>query len=349
MRSRRRLFYFLGLPAEVPPPAGSSSASSVATAGAVLLLTGAGAATGLAGPTTAGELALEGGGSATATSFADTGPPVILPGGTMTAASDASATPAVMLSPSATATGTSTGSAAVTSTQLAAGTSTGTSSASALGDVAIGLSGSAIGVSRASAGGMAGPAFRVYVRNNDGTLDLRRAVAGGGRDLDLAGVLSAGVWRLAVTRVDQYGSESDPADVRSQLTVTVDGGTVSAAMIEPTQLAARPIEGGEIELVWHAVPSRLSGGGFAVAVEYEIAAVADLGTVLETVTAGRAGIFIVQTEGGAFADGDTVRLAVRASDGEISGARGLWVVAPAVVVDGSGPTPAPELIDEVSA
>lgn len=159
--------------------------------------------------------------------------------------------------------------------------------------------------------------------------------------LDLASLnLADGRHTLGLASVDQWGSET-PADQRATIAVTVEGGSPAADLVPPTNPRTWAEGGGSIGLTFLAADV---DGAHQRPAEYEIAEADDLATILTTVD----GAFRQATVSvGPFADGRTVRLRVRASDGQppgSGGTRGKWVAAPAIVADASAP-PAPGLAD----
>jgi hypothetical protein len=184
-------------------------------------------------------------------------------------------------------------------------------------------------------GGCPAPGLRLY---DQGTGDLLVTIPlpvepGTAFAFDLAALgLSEGAYELGVTATNEYGCVSDVATID----VLVDaGGSPATDLIRPDDVTAEAIAGGEVRLRWTALGDVAQAASQVEPAEFEVAETGDLGTVLETVSWRRSRAFSVDV--GAFTHGASVTLAVRASDGEVSGLRGPWVEAGAVVADSVGP------------
>ncbi len=157
------------------------------------------------------------------------------------------------------------------------------------------------------------------------------------RTFDLSGLIPDGAKRLSIVRQDKFGNRSSAQIIDSE---TVSD-TPAAELAKATSITTVALAGGMIAVDW----TYNDDGRQAVPAEWEIAALADLGTILKTVTGStvspQARRF--RAELGPYTDDNTVRLAVRASDGVVSGLRGVWIVAPPVVAQADTPA-APEFI-----
>ncbi len=153
-------------------------------------------------------------------------------------------------------------------------------------------------------------------------------------DLSTLG-LGEGEWTLGLSRINAYGCES----THTTVAVSIDaGGNPTVNLLPATDLRTWPTDGGNIAVSWIA---RDLDGQYQRAAAYEIAEAPGSNgpvTVLATVTAGKRGAF--ELEVGPFSHGQTVRLMVRASDGDASGGggRGEWVAAPPAVADAAAPS-----------
>jgi hypothetical protein len=150
-------------------------------------------------------------------------------------------------------------------------------------------------------------------------------------DLSTLG-LADGRYTLGLSYVDDWGSESE----RTRIAAAIESGAVRTELLPPSDLRAWAIAGGKVTLTFALARLPFSGVIHQPAAEYEIAEAGDLSTILATVAGGN----FIETELGPFNDGDTVRLRVRASDGQAPGSGGLrgpWIQAPAVVADASAP------------
>ncbi len=149
---------------------------------------------------------------------------------------------------------------------------------------------------------------------------------------DLTNILPAGQWVIGLTRVDQYGSESEMA----RFAIEIDGaGDAARQLVFPTLVRARPLAGGQVELRWISANTTDQ----LDPTEFEIADQTELATILRTVAAQGQRSF--ETTLGPFSRGATVALAVRASNG--ASQRGTWALSDAVVADNEAP-PAPVVI-----
>jgi hypothetical protein len=167
---------------------------------------------------------------------------------------------------------------------------------------------------------------------------LLLTVPGSERSVSLGGLFAAGDWTLGMTRVDQYGNESDPDDATISLEVD-GGGNVATQLIDPSNVYVEAIAGGAVRVEFHAVQPMTPGSGAAqqvMATEFEVADAADLSTILATITRGNQTV-IRETlaPGGGFSHGQKVRLYVRASDGASN--RGPWVAGNVVAADSEAP------------
>lgn len=188
-----------------------------------------------------------------------------------------------------------------------------------------------------------GEKFQLY--HNDEAGALLANIPEDFRSFNLASLgLAPGTWELALRRVDAFGTPS----VVAVITVPISsGGAIQSALLAATSADAWPATDGRVRLVWFAIPEP----GDAQPAEWEIADAADLATILATVTGdGRRFYETIVSDTGdvAFANGATVRLRLRASDGVAlggGGQRGPWVAAPAVVADSEAPE-VPEVQDD---
>ncbi|MEL6311799.1 MAG: hypothetical protein AAFQ17_05435, partial [Pseudomonadota bacterium] len=126
--------------------------------------------------------------------------------------------------------------------------------------------------------------------------------------------------------------KSEPATI----TLNVGASDTETATIEPTSLLAVATAAGGVAVSWISVDRT---GLLTRPAEFEVAEASDLATILATVAGG---VGVRSTELSGFTDGQAVQLAVRSSDGLVSGSRGDWIYANAVGADSSGPaTPTP--------
>lgn len=153
--------------------------------------------------------------------------------------------------------------------------------------------------------------------------------------LSTIGLVSAGGWTLGLARVDQYGTESDPAD--AQIIVEIEGdGDALTEVAAPETLTAVVLAAGMIRLRWQIHRQAYQ----ALPAEFEVADAADLATPLvDPVTGNRVGIFEVEI--GPFSHGQTVRPRIRATDG--ASFVGPWVGDLVVIADNQAP-PAAEVV-----
>jgi hypothetical protein len=175
--------------------------------------------------------------------------------------------------------------------------------------------------------------YRLYDQFDDALL-AEAAVDATSLDLSTLG-LADGRYTLGLSYVDDWGSESE----RTRIAAAIESGAVRTELLPPSDLRAWAIAGGKVTLTFALARLPFSGVIHQPAAEYEIAEAGDLSTILATVAGGN----FIETELGPFNDGDTVRLRVRASDGQAvsgggsGGKRGPWIQAPAVVADASAP------------
>ena len=179
-----------------------------------------------------------------------------------------------------------------------------------------------------------GDLYSAFLIRDADTGDLVKRVDLDARSLDLDGLLPAGAWNLAIYARDQYGTESDPAAI----TIEVDGGGTGAAEPRrPIDLQAWAIDGGQVRTQWLDVPAE----GQTEPTAWQLAESDDLATILATVTMDTSRR-LYESDLAGFTDGQTVRLAVRSTDGATTGP---WQYFPVVVADNSAPDAA-TILDE---
>jgi hypothetical protein len=170
----------------------------------------------------------------------------------------------------------------------------------------------------------------VFVRDVDYTTSI---VTGNCHQEVITGMLPAGEYTLGISYIDQYGNESR----LNTINVPFDGsGNVRVQFVSPFRVTATAIAAGYVTVTWFVQ----NVNQFQVQpAEYEIAEVGDLSTILDTVTATSSNNYTIDV--GAFANGDTIGLRVRSSDG--AGTYGPWVAANDVVADSVAPA-APTIV-----
>lgn len=169
-----------------------------------------------------------------------------------------------------------------------------------------------------------------------GQLLLKQALPGGGAggafSFDVGAVgLAAGTYQLGVAAVNAYRCEGPLALV----TVEIDAGGQVGALIDAQRVTAEAMAGGEVAVRWEAYRPIGEDSERTEPAEFEVAETGDLGAVLATVAYSRTGFHGADL--GPYADGVSKTFAVRSSDGEVGGLRGVWVAADAVVADAAGP------------
>ena len=156
------------------------------------------------------------------------------------------------------------------------------------------------------------------------------------RAIDLNGLgLADGVKRLELLAVDEYGSESE----RVLVDVEILAGVVRTELASPVSLSLVVLDGG---LVLAEARVGQSNALFQLVTPAAWEFVDEAGLVLETVPWAGGGVAV---ELGPFGDGETVRLGVRTSDGEVGGSRSRVVWGGPVVARATGPK-APVLLEE---
>lgn len=149
---------------------------------------------------------------------------------------------------------------------------------------------------------------------------------------DLDGLLAEGSYTLGVSAVNVYGCESE----RETIGVEIGSvGSVDQGMIQPTNVYAEVLAAGMVAIGWDAIEDLTSDTNQLAPAAFEVAEAGDLGTVLSTISYRNTRIH--REDVGPFANGTTVTLGVRSSDGVVSGVRGPWVYASAAVADSVGP------------
>lgn len=149
---------------------------------------------------------------------------------------------------------------------------------------------------------------------------------------DLDGLLAEGSYTLSVSAVNLYGCESEVETIGVEVG---SGGSVDQGMIQPTNVYAEVLAAGLVAIGWDAIEDLTSDTNQLKPVAFEVAEAGDLATILSTISYRNTRIH--RDDVGPFANGTTVTLGVRSSDGVVAGVRGPWVYASAVVADSVGP------------
>jgi len=220
----------------------------------------------------------------------------------------------------------------------AAATVSSAASMTATGSIARAMAGQAQGASTVLATALhTGPMFRLYLLRDGVEPVFWRAYDPADRSLALSGLdLPDGDFTLALTRVDQYGSESDPLD--ALIAISAAGGVAVPRLARAERLQAVAVAGGDILLTWLVK----SQNGETLPPRWQIALASDPDSILLSRAGVRGGL--VSATVGPYADGQTVELAVRAAREDGSSLPGApWQNFPAVVADAAGPPP--ELVE----
>lgn len=183
-----------------------------------------------------------------------------------------------------------------------------------------------------------GPAegFRLY---DQASGELGAELGADDRSFDLAALeLEPGQHVLELSAVNAWGGESE----RATLAVTINEDGAAVELTPATNLRTWPLAGSHVAVSWIAA-SGATDQDYQRPATYEIGRLEGSSVaLLDEVAAGRVRQF--EASVGPFADGETVRLAVRPSDGEPDGLRGPWVKAPASVAYAQPPE-TPEAVE----
>ena len=174
--------------------------------------------------------------------------------------------------------------------------------------------------------------FRLYTLNPTNLIDT---LPSSPLTADLTGVFPEGESTVGLSRIDQFGTESDITELK----ISIDGsGEVSTKASNPSNLKIKDKGGGVIELEWLAVDlvSLESSGQNELQndpTDFQVANSSDLSTILDTVAFVAKKSFYSSTVSG-FADGENISLAVRSRK---SGANQEWILSQHIVVDAQSP------------